>query len=128
VVRRQGLSAARTRLAGADQRAGAAGESAAAIIALLRYGNGVPWNRTEGLEANLGIPLRAATQCEIKVQTAHPLQPALEELKRQAAQAEVVALITLLLPSFVPALRGSNADLGLVPVLRGLRNPATTSF
>ncbi len=65
-------------------------ESAAAMIALLRYGSGVPWNRTEGLEANLGIPLPAATQCEIMVQTAPPLQPALEELKRQAAQAEVV--------------------------------------
>jgi transposase len=65
-------------------------ESAAAMIALLRYGSGVPWNRTEGLEANLGIPLPAATQCEIMAQTAPPLQPALEELKRQAAQAEVV--------------------------------------
>jgi len=65
-------------------------ESAAAMIALLRYGSGVPWNRTEGLEANLGIPLPAATQCEIMVQTAPPLQPALEELKHQAAQAEVV--------------------------------------
>ena len=47
-------------------------ESAAAMIALLRYGSGVPWNRTEGLEANLGIPLPAATQCEIMVQTARP--------------------------------------------------------
>jgi len=65
-------------------------ESAAAMIALLRYGSGVPWNRTEGLEAHLGIPLPAATQCEIMAQTATPLQPALEELKRQAAQAEVV--------------------------------------
>jgi len=65
-------------------------ESAAAMIALLRYGSGVPWNRTEGLEANLGIPLPAATQCEIMAQTAPPLQPVLEELKRQAAQAEVV--------------------------------------
>jgi transposase len=65
-------------------------ESAAAMIALLRYGSGVPWNRTEGLEANLGIPLPAATQCEIMAQTAPPLQPALEELKRQAAQGEVV--------------------------------------
>src|ERR1700693_830717 len=65
-------------------------ESAAAMIALLRYGSGVPWNRTESLEANLGIPLPAATQCEIMAQTAPPLQPALEELKRHAAQGEVV--------------------------------------
>ncbi len=74
----------------ADAREKKYDESAAAMIALLRYGSGVPWNRTEGLEANLGIPLPAATQCEIMVQTAIPLQPALEELKRQAAQAEVV--------------------------------------
>ncbi len=49
-------------------------ESAAAMIALLRYGSGIPWNRTESLEANLGIPLPAATQCEIMVQTAIPLR------------------------------------------------------
>src|SRR5215831_17513036 len=57
-------------------------ETAVAMMAVLRYGTGVPWNRTEGLEANFGIPLLAAN--------AVPLQPALEELKRQAAQGEVV--------------------------------------
>ena len=65
-------------------------ETAVSMIAVLRYGTGVPWNRTEGLEANFGIPLPAATQCEILAANAVPLQPALEELKRQAAQAEVV--------------------------------------
>jgi transposase len=65
-------------------------ETAVSMMAVLRYGSGVPWNRTEGLEANFGIPLPAATQCEILTANAVPLQPALEELKRQAAQAEVV--------------------------------------
>lgn len=65
-------------------------ETAVAMIAVLRYGTGVPWNRTEGLEANFGIPLPAATQCEILAANAVPLQPALEEFKRQAAQGEVV--------------------------------------
>jgi transposase len=65
-------------------------ETAVSMMAVLRYGTGVPWNRTESLEANLGIPLPAATQCEILAANAIPLQPALEELKRQAAQAEVV--------------------------------------
>jgi transposase len=65
-------------------------ETAAAMIALLGYGSGFPWNRLERLETNLGIPLAVATQCEIMAETAVPLQPALEELKRQAAQAEVV--------------------------------------
>ncbi|MCI0355959.1 MAG: hypothetical protein L0099_13105, partial [Acidobacteria bacterium] len=35
-------------------------ETAVSMIAVLRYGAGVPWNRTEGLEANFGIPLPAA--------------------------------------------------------------------
>ena len=65
-------------------------ETAVSMMAMLRYGSGVPWNRTEGLEANFGIPLPAATQCEILTAHAIPLQPALEELKRQAAQSEVV--------------------------------------
>jgi hypothetical protein len=64
--------------------------TAVSMMAVLRYGSGVPWNRTEGLEANLGIPLPAATQCETLKENAVPLQSALEELKRQAAQAELV--------------------------------------
>ena len=65
-------------------------ESAASMIALLRYGSGVPWYRLRGLERSLGIPLPVATQCEIVAETAAPLQPALDELQRQAAQGEVV--------------------------------------
>jgi transposase len=65
-------------------------KSAASMIALLRYGSGFPWNRLEGLEASLGIPLPSATQCEIVAEIAVLLQPALDELKRQAAQGEVV--------------------------------------
>jgi transposase len=65
-------------------------ESAASMIALLRYGSGVPWYRLRGLERSLGIPLPMATQCEITAETAVTLQPAIEELKRQAAQGEVV--------------------------------------
>jgi hypothetical protein len=60
------------------------------MMALLRYGSGFPWNRLEDLEENLGIPLPAATQCQIMAETAVPLQPALEELMRQAAHGEVV--------------------------------------
>lgn len=65
-------------------------ESAASMIAMLRYGRGFPWKRLESLENSLGIPLPAATQCEIMAETAVRLQPALEELQRQAAQGEVV--------------------------------------
>jgi transposase len=65
-------------------------ETAASMIALLRYGSGVPWYRLQGLEKSLGIPLPVATQCEIVAETAAILQPALQELTRQAAQGEVV--------------------------------------
>jgi transposase len=65
-------------------------ETAASMIALLRYGSGVPWYRLQGLEKSLGIPLPVATQCEIVAEAAVILQPALQELKRQAAQGEVV--------------------------------------
>jgi len=50
----------------------------------------VPWNRKAGLEENLGIPLPVTTQCEITAAAAVWLQPAPEELQRQAAQGEVV--------------------------------------
>jgi transposase len=65
-------------------------ETAASMIALLRYGSGVPWYRLQGLEKSLGIPLPVATQCEIVAETAVILQPALQELMRQAAHGEVV--------------------------------------
>lgn len=65
-------------------------ETAASIIALLRYGSGFPWYRLKGLEASLGIPLPVATQCEIVAQIAAPLRPAVEELIRQAAQGGVM--------------------------------------
>jgi transposase len=65
-------------------------DSAAAMIAQLRYGSGVPFQRLERLEANLGIPLPAATQWEVVEEKAELLRPALEELTRQAAQGELV--------------------------------------
>jgi transposase len=65
-------------------------ETAASMIALLRYGSGFPWNRLEGLQENLGIPLPAATQCEIVKEIAAQIQPAGDELICQAAQGGVV--------------------------------------
>ena len=64
--------------------------TAASMIASLRYGSGFPWNRLEGLQENLGIPLPAATQCEIVSETAAEIRPAFDELIRQAAQGEVL--------------------------------------
>jgi transposase len=65
-------------------------ETAAAMIGLLKYGAGLPFNRIEKLETNLGVPLPAATQWEVVRKAAGPLEPAHAELIRQAAQGEVV--------------------------------------
>ncbi len=65
-------------------------ETAAAMIAQLKYGSGVPFYRLEQLEGQLGIPLPAATQWEIVEEAAELLQPVRDELIRQAAQGEVV--------------------------------------
>ena len=65
-------------------------ETAVAMIALLKYGTGVPFKRLERLEGQLGMPLPAATQWELMAAAAKLLRPALEELIRQAAQGSVM--------------------------------------
>ena len=64
--------------------------TAVVMIALLKYGTGMPFNRMERLEGQLGIPLPAATQWELMAVFAKLLRPLLEELIRQAAQGGVM--------------------------------------
>jgi transposase len=66
--------------------------TAGAMIALLKYGTGVPFNRLETLQDALGIPLPASTQWDIAEKTAKPAHPVYKELIRQAAQGELVHL------------------------------------
>jgi len=61
----------------------------ASMIALLKYGTGLPFNRLERLEGSLGIPLPATTQWGIVERSSHQLEPALDELIRQAAQGDI---------------------------------------
>lgn len=65
-------------------------ETAAGMIALFRYGTGVPFNRLAHLQAGQGIPLPAATQWEIVEEASEPLAPVYEEHFRQAAQGKVL--------------------------------------
>ena len=65
-------------------------ETAAAMIALLRYGSGLPHNRLAKLQASLGIPLPTSTQWDIVSKAASSLAPVHEELIRQAAQGELL--------------------------------------
>jgi transposase len=65
-------------------------ETAAAMIAQLKYGSGIPFYRLERLEQQLGIPLAAATQWEMVEEEAEVIKPARDELIRQAANGEVL--------------------------------------
>lgn len=65
-------------------------ETAAAMIGLLRYGTGVPFNRIARLEKGFGIPLPPTTQWKVVESAAGLLSPAHEELCRQAAQGELL--------------------------------------
>jgi len=61
----------------------------ASMIALLKYGSGLPFNRLEKLQGSLGIPLPAATQWEIVAHSAGRIKPVLAEMIRQAAQGRL---------------------------------------
>lgn len=65
-------------------------ETAVAMIALLKYGTGVPFKRLERLQEHLGMPLPATTQWDLMAAAAKPIRPVLEELIRQAAQGSVM--------------------------------------
>jgi transposase len=64
--------------------------TAGSMIALLKYGSGMPFYRAEKLQESLGIPLPASTQWDIVETQAERAEPAFEELGRQAAQGDVV--------------------------------------
>lgn len=65
-------------------------ETVASMIGMLRYGSGVPFYRIAGLQQAMGIPLPASTQWELVEKGAAKLQPALDELMRQAAQGQLL--------------------------------------
>ena len=65
-------------------------ESSAAMIALLKYGSGLPFNRVQRLQGNLGIPLAAATQWDIVHRVARLIEPVYAGLIFEAAQGELV--------------------------------------
>jgi transposase len=64
--------------------------SAGAMVALLKYGSGLPFNRLEEVQEGLGIPLPASTQWDVVEKTADRINPVYNELIRQAAQGHVI--------------------------------------
>lgn len=65
-------------------------ESAAAILAVLKYGCGMPLYRLEKLQANLGNPVAASTQWDILNAAAITLAPLYDAYAECAAQGEIV--------------------------------------
>jgi transposase len=64
--------------------------SVGVLIALLKYGSGMPFARLENLERMAGIPLPASVQWEQVAETASPFWPVLDALETEAAQGQVV--------------------------------------
>jgi len=105
----------------------------ASMIALLKYGSGLPFNRLERLEGSLGIPLPAATQWEIVEHSADEIEPAQDEMIRQAAQGQIfhnddttMKVLALARQPGEPARSGRSARTGvftsgIVSILPGYR-------
>lgn len=61
-----------------------------ALVAVLRFGSGMPSYRLAQLQQSLGIPFPASTQWELAAELADVATPAFECLQRQAAQRRVI--------------------------------------
>lgn len=65
-------------------------DTAASMMALMRYGTGMPLNRLAHLQKNMQTPVPASTQWEVVRDRAEDLQPVYDELVRRAAAGRVV--------------------------------------
>ncbi len=65
-------------------------ETAAAMIGLLKYGTGMPFNRLERLQRGFGIPLPSSTQWDVVKAAADDLAPVYAEIIRLAAQGDLL--------------------------------------
>jgi hypothetical protein len=65
-------------------------ETAASMLAMLRYGAGMPLNRLDHLQRDLKTPVPSSTQWDLLDERVELLRPAYNELLRLAAQGDVV--------------------------------------
>jgi len=61
----------------------------APTLAVMRYGYGMPTNRLDQMQQDIGVPLPAGTQWELMHAHAQELEPIWEEFLRQAANGEL---------------------------------------
>ncbi len=64
--------------------------TAAAMLAVLRYGSGLPLNRIAKLQAGMGIPIAPSTQWDVTEDLANKIHPAFTELIKYGAQGDVL--------------------------------------
>ncbi|GKT07199.1 IS66 family transposase [Desulforhabdus sp. TSK] len=65
-------------------------DSATVMIAILKYGCGMPFYRLAKLQENVGMPVPASTQWDLLNASAKTVSPVFGELVWQAAQGEVI--------------------------------------
>jgi len=65
-------------------------ETAVSMMALLRYGTGLPLHRLDHLERDLATPVPASTQWDVVNERVGDMRPVFAELRRQAAQGQVL--------------------------------------
>jgi transposase len=65
-------------------------ETAASMMALLRYGAGMPLNRLDRLQRDLQTPVPSSTQWDVINERVKWVRPAYDELVRVAAQAQLL--------------------------------------
>lgn len=65
-------------------------ETASTMLAVLRYGSGLPLNRIAKLQNGMGVPLAPSTQWDVTEKMADRIHPAYSELIRQGAQSDVI--------------------------------------
>jgi transposase len=65
-------------------------ESAVAMLALCRYGTGLPHNRLANMQKHMRLPIPASTQCQVIYENAPVFEPVFAELERQGAQGDTM--------------------------------------
>jgi len=65
-------------------------ETAGSMIANLKYGSGMPWNRVEQLQGNMNVPLPSSTQWDVVEKVADQIHPVFGALEKEGAQGDVI--------------------------------------
>lgn len=65
-------------------------ESAVAMLALCRYGLGLPHNRIAHMQKHMKLPIPTSTQWDVIAQNAPAFEPVFAELERQGAQGDTM--------------------------------------